>query len=102
MLFDDRIYGNPKAAILPAVNIVVRLILVPGRMLFRMSFLNEQMIVIKAHYLTSGQKAGNNCQGRCKYKFFVLLNCLPVAKVFHKITRIVFTAGYFGALTRAL
>ena len=59
-----RIDRNPKTHVLPALDIVIRLILMPGRDLPSMSFLGEHVVVVQTRSAAVHELRGGLGQGR--------------------------------------
>ena len=77
----DRIDRDPEAHVLRAVDIVVGLVLVPGRRLARGRLLGEHVIVIKARGAAPHETAGRLGQRGVENESPVVRVVLPVAEV---------------------
>ena len=94
-----RIHRNPEAAVLPSFDVVVGLILMPGRALARAGLLGQHVIVVEPRAVAAHQTAGYRRQGRFEYEAPVLPVFLPVAEILDELARVIRAARDLG--TRA-
>src|SRR6059058_746179 len=83
-LATDGIHGNPEAAILPAADVVIRLILVPGRTLTRAGLLGQHMIVVEPRRGAAHQSCSDLAERRSEYELPIALVVLPAPEVLEK------------------
>jgi hypothetical protein len=95
----DRIDRNPKADVLPALDVVVRLILMPGRGLARSGLLRKHVIVVETRRRALHQPARCCGERRVKNKAPIVGILAPVAKVLDEAAGIIRAARDFGART---
>src|SRR5579863_7770429 len=93
----DGIDGDPEAAVLRACDIVVRLILVPGRALPRAALLGEHVIVVEPGGTTCHQLRPRLPQARAEDDVTVMFVLLPAAEVLDEAARIPGATGNLGA-----
>src|SRR5436190_21893292 len=85
----DRIDRHPHRYVLRALDVVVRLVLVPGRLLPCTGFLDEHVVVKEAHLRRAHQLACDRGRRRLTDELLELGDALPVAKVLEEAPRIV-------------
>src|SRR5437879_2115813 len=83
-LATDGIHGNPEAAILPAADVVVRLILVPGRALPRAGLLGQHMIVVEPCPGAAHRSCSDLAERRSEDELPIALVVLPAPEVLEK------------------
>ena len=72
---------EPHAGVLPPVDVVVRLVLVPRRALARARLLDEHVVVVQPHRGGAHQLGGDGSGARLAGESFDLRDPLPVAEV---------------------
>src|ERR1700730_15395784 len=90
------IHRQPHTRTHSPFNVVVRLILVPGRALTGTGFLDEQMIVIEPHDGRVHQLRGDRSRARVEDQIAIFRNALPVAEILEEEARIVGRARNLG------
>src|SRR2546430_13955786 len=83
----DRVHRNPEAAVLLSADVVIRLVLVPGRAPARAWFLGQHVIVVQAHRSTVHQSGADLTQRRPEYQLPIVAVFLPPAEKPPKTTR---------------
>src|SRR5437588_9901202 len=83
-LATDGIHGNPEAAILPAADVVVPLILVPGRALPRAGLLGQHMIGVEPCRGAAHQSCSDLAGRRSGYELPVRPVVLPAPEALRK------------------
>src|SRR5260370_32261163 len=73
----DRVHRNPEAAVLLSADVVIRLILVPGRALARAGLLGQHVIVVQAHRGAAHQPGANLTERRPEYQLPIVAGFLP-------------------------
>src|SRR2546421_787994 len=91
----DRVHRNPEAAVLLSADVVIRLVLVPGRAPARAWFLGQHVIVVQAHRSTVHQSGADLTQRRPEYQLPIVAVFLPAAEILDKPSGIVALAGNF-------
>ena len=92
-----RIDRNPHAAILEAFDVVVRLVLVPGRGLARAGLLGQHVVVVQARGPASHQMR-RGLRQRCFEDGALVVRVVgPATEVFDEQARVVGQARDFGA-----
>ena len=81
--------GSHMLHVLRALDVVVRLVLMPGRALRRARLLHQQVVVEEAHALAAHQLAGDAPAARAADELLVLGDVLPVAEVLDEAARVV-------------
>ena len=92
-----RIDRYPHADVLHAVDVVVGLVLVPGRALAGSRLLHQHMVVVQPHGARLHQALRNQRQRCLAHKAAKLRDVLPVAEVLEEAARVIRPAGHFGA-----
>lgn len=95
-----RIHRNPEADVLAALDVVVGLVLVPGRALARARFLGEHVVVIEPHLRAPREPGRGGRQCRARDHVPVRRDLLPVAEVLDEEARIVGPARHLRAHAR--
>jgi hypothetical protein len=99
-LAGDRVDRHPHAAGLRALDVVVRLVLVPRRPLARAGFLDEQVVVEETDAARAHQAPRDLGRSRAADEQLVLRNALPVAEVLDEPAGVVRAARDERALAR--
>ena len=95
-----RIHWNPHADVLPPLDVVVRLILVPGRLLPSARLLGEHVIVIQPHGAAAHQLCRGFGQARLADEPPVTLILLPGTEILDEAAGVRGIAGDLGARTQ--
>ncbi len=91
---------NPEADVLAPFDIVVRLILVPGRRLPGAGLLRQHMIVVEPDSGALHQPPRGFGQRRIEDETPVVRDVLPIAEVLDETPGVIGAAGYLGARTQ--
>ena len=89
----DRVHRNPEAAVLLSADVVIRLILVPGRALARSGLLGQHVIVVQAHRGAAREGGANLTERRPEYQLPIVAIFLPAAEILDEPPGIVAGAG---------
>jgi len=76
-----RVDGEPHAGVLPAIDVVVRLVLVPRRALARAGLLDQHVVVVEAHGPRAHQLGGDGRHAGLGDEALDRREALPVAEV---------------------
>src|SRR5262249_27274859 len=96
----DGIDRHPHRAVLGALDVVVRLVLVPGRGLACTRLLDEQVVVEEPDLPRAHQLARDRGRWRRAHELLELRDPRPVAEVLEEAAWIVWTAGDERPLAR--
>src|SRR4029077_12230234 len=92
-LATDRVHRNPEAAVLLSADVVIRLILVPGRALARAGLLGQHVIVIQPRRSAAHQPGTDLTERRPEYQLPIVAVFLPAAEILDEPPGIVAGAG---------
>ena len=95
----DRVDGSPERAVVEAVDVVVRLVLMPGSLLTCARLLHQHVIVVQPH-VAAHQVAGGVSSAGVDRDVAELRDALPVAEVLAEPARIVRLARHLESRTR--